>query len=91
MRWLRTLRDTQGKARILMRLQALQLGRWGDVKGIGGGLVELRIDWGPGYRVYLVQAEDLHVVLLCGGTKDTQARDIAKARQLAAHSNWEGS
>lgn len=83
-RWLKARRDPHAKARILLRLQALQMGQWGDVKSLGKGLLELRIDVGPGYRIYLVHRQTERVVLLCGGTKDTQARDINRARALVA-------
>ncbi|HUS24877.1 MAG TPA: type II toxin-antitoxin system RelE/ParE family toxin [Candidatus Binatia bacterium] len=83
-RWLSELEDFQGKARILARLRRLSLGNPGDVKPVGGGVSEMRIDHGPGYRVYYVQRGPVLAILLCGGDKSTQARDIAKARQLAA-------
>lgn len=86
-RWLRRLRDPQAKARIAMRLRRLSLGNPGDVKPIGEGLSEMRIDYGPGYRVYYMQQGSVLVVLLCGGDKRTQQSDITKAKALAAE--WE--
>jgi putative addiction module killer protein len=83
-RWLKALQNPHAKARILLRLQALQLGQWGDVKSLGRGLLELRIDVGPGYRIYLVHRQKDRNVLLCGGIKDIQARDISRARALIA-------
>jgi putative addiction module killer protein len=81
--WLAGLRDRNAKARIVLRLRRLELGNPGDVKAIGGGLSELRVDYGPGYRIYLVQRGDTVVILLCGGDKRTQKADIARARQMA--------
>ena len=85
-RWLRKLRDPQAKARIEMRIRRLSLGNEGDVKPIGEGLSEMRIDYGPGYRVYFMQQNKVLVILLCGGDKRTQQNDIAKARKIA--SEW---
>ena len=80
--WLRNLRDRKGRARILARLESAQLGNLGDVKAVGGGVREMRLDVGPGYRVYFAQRDLVLLLLLCGGDKSTQARDIAKARQI---------
>jgi len=87
-RWLKKLRDPRAKARIEMRIRRLSLGNPGDVNPIGEGLSEMRIDYGPGYRVYYVQHGSILVVLLCGGDKRTQQSDIAKAKELAAE--WKG-
>jgi putative addiction module killer protein len=81
--WLRRLRDDKARFRILVRIRRLSLGKFGDVKPIGEGVSELRIDHGPGYRVYLRQQGELLVLLLAGGSKKTQATDIAKAKKLA--------
>ncbi len=81
--WLRKLRDEQARARILIRIRRVSLGNLGDVKPVGQGISELRIDYGPGYRVYLIQQGDLLVLLLAGGTKKTQQSDIARAKTLA--------
>jgi putative addiction module killer protein len=82
-RWLKKLQDPRAKARIEMRIRRLGLGNPGNVQPIGNGLSEMRIDHGPGYRVYYMQHAVL-VVLLCGGDKRTQQDDIDKAKKLAA-------
>jgi putative addiction module killer protein len=81
--WLRKLRDEQARARIQIRIRRLSLGNFGDVKPVGEGVGELRIDYGPGYRVYFLQIGNLLVLLLIGGTKKTQDADIVKAKKLA--------
>ena len=81
--WLEKLRDRQAKARIAIRIRRLSLGNPGDVRPVGGGVSELRIDYGPGYRVYFLKQGATLVVLLAGGDKSSQAADIAKARNLA--------
>lgn len=83
-RWLRKLKDTQARLRILARLDRLAAGNIGDVKSVGGGIVELRLAFGPGYRIYLARRGDRLVLLLCGGDKSSQTDDIARARALAA-------
>ncbi len=80
--WLHRLRDEKGKARIVSRLRRMELGNPGDTRSLGGGLNELRIDFGPGYRVYFVSRGASAVLLLCGGDKDAQRRDIERAREL---------
>ena len=82
-KWFRNLRDTRAKARINLRVRRLSLGNPGDVRAVGGGVSELRVDYGPGYRVYFVRREHASVVILNGGDKGTQGRDIARARVLA--------
>ncbi|MER9289519.1 MULTISPECIES: type II toxin-antitoxin system RelE/ParE family toxin [unclassified Mesorhizobium] len=82
-RWLEDLRDAQAKARIVRRIDRLTVGNPGDVKPVGEGISEMRIDDGPGYRIYFLQAGNLCVLLLCGGDKGTQSRDIAAAKKLA--------
>jgi len=67
-----------------MRIRRLELGNPGDVEPIGSGLSEMRIDYGPGYRVYYMQQRSVLVVLLCGGDKSTQKNDIKKAKEIAA-------
>jgi putative addiction module killer protein len=77
------LRDREARARITVRIRRLSLGNPGDVKPVGSGVSEMRIDHGPGYRVYFVRRGDMVVVLLCGGDKRNQDRDIARALELA--------
>jgi putative addiction module killer protein len=81
--WFIRLRDRQAQARINLRIRRLSLGNFGDAKPVGGGVAELRIDYGPGYRIYFVRRGKALVILLCGGDKGTQASDIRKARSLA--------
>ena len=81
--WLRRLRDENARARIQIRIRRLSLGNFGDIKPVGGGVSELRVDYGPGYRIYLQQRGEGLVLLLAGGTKKTQGADIAKAKELA--------
>ena len=81
--WFAGLRDRAARARILVRIRRLSLGNPGDVKPVGGGVSEMRIDYGPGYRVYFVRRGDTVIVLLCGGDKRHQDRDIAQALELA--------
>ncbi|RYE82121.1 MAG: type II toxin-antitoxin system RelE/ParE family toxin [Hyphomicrobiales bacterium] len=81
--WLAALSDRNARARIEIRIDRLALGNAGDVKPVGGGVSELRIAYGPGYRVYFVQRGDLLVILLCGGDKPSQDRDIGLAKALA--------
>ena len=77
--WFARLRDRQARARITARIRRLSLGNPGDVRPVGGGVSEMRVDYGPGYRVYFVQRGEVLVILLCGGDKRTQERDIARA------------
>jgi len=77
------LRDRQARARINVRIRRLSLGNPGDVKPVGEGISELRIDYGPGYRVYYVQRGQTLVILLAGGEKHTQDKDIKTALELA--------
>lgn len=81
--WLRGLRDAQARARIAARIRRLAFGNAGDVKPVGEGVSELRIHYGPGYRVYFVQRGAVLIVLLCGGDKGTQGKDIEAAKRLA--------
>jgi putative addiction module killer protein len=81
--WFASLRDQQAKARINVRIRRLSLGNAGDVRPVGEGVSELRIDYGPGYRVYFAQRGQALIVLLAGGDKDTQDRDIKRAIELA--------
>ena len=82
-RWFRRLRDRQARVRIDSRIRRLSLGNPGDVRPVGEGVSEIRIDYGPGYRVYFAQRGEALVVLLAGGDKDSQERDIRRALELA--------
>ena len=81
--WLDGLRDDNARVRIAIRIQRLERGNPGDVKSVGNGVSEMRIDYGPGYRMYFVQRGKTVVILLCGGDKRSQARDIARAIEMA--------
>ena len=81
--WIDNLRDLQGRARILVRVERLAAGKPGDVKPVGSGVAELRIHFGPGYRVYFTQRGPDIVILLAGGDKSRQSTDIQTALQLA--------
>lgn len=83
-RWFDALKDRSARARIDIRIRRLSLGNPGDVKPVGRGVSELRIDHGPGYRVYFVQRGTQIIVLLAGGDKSSQSRDISVALELAA-------
>jgi len=81
--WFSGLRDVGAKARVLTRIRRLSLGNPGDVRPVGHGISEMRIDFGPGYRIYFVRRGATLVVLLAGGGKGSQREDIARAEQLA--------
>lgn len=81
--WFRRLRDREAKSRILIRIKRMAAGNSGDVRPVGEGVSELRIDYGPGYRVYFVVVDRELAVLLLGGDKSTQRQDIQRARNLA--------
>jgi putative addiction module killer protein len=85
--WLDSLRDREARARIRKRLDRVALGNLGDYRSVGEGVFEFRIDYGPGYRVYFAQIEVLVLLLLCGGDKSTQDRDIQKAKQFWSNFN----
>lgn len=82
-RWFSKLRDRTAKARIDIRIRRLSLGNHGDVRAVGEGVSELRLDYGPGYRVYFVQQGSVLIVLLAAGDKSTQEKDIRLAKLLA--------
>ena len=82
-RWLGNLRDQQARLRIATRIRRMELGNPGDVEPVGGGVSEMRIAYGPGYRLYFVSKGRTVVVLLCGGDKSSQDRDISLAKQMA--------
>lgn len=81
--WLGNLRDRAARAIITRRIDRIAEGNLGDVKSIGDGVSELRVDHGPGYRVYFTRRGEVVIVLLCGGDKSSQTRDIARAKALA--------
>jgi putative addiction module killer protein len=81
-KWFAALKDRNARMRIDVRIRRMSLGNPGDVKPVGEGVSELRIDYGPGYRIYFVQRGEVLIILLCGGDKSTQSGDIQKAHQL---------
>jgi putative addiction module killer protein len=83
-KWLRKLGDERAQAIVAARLMRLAAGHPGDVAPVGEGISELRIHYGPGYRVYFRQADGVIILLLCGGDKGSQSRDIAMAKRIAA-------
>ncbi len=87
--WLAALSNKQAKARILARLDSVRLGNLGDTKSLGGGIHEFRVHVGRGYRVYFSQHRRVVLILLCGGDKSTQSRDIARAKRLLKELNVE--
>ena len=82
-KWLGSLKDRRAKARVLARIDRLEMGYFGDVRPVDEGVSELRIFYGPGYRVYFIQRQSVLVILLSGGDKQTQQMDIAKAKKIA--------
>ena len=82
-KWFAELRDRTAKTRIDIRIRRLSLGNLGDVKPVGEGVSELRVDHGPGFRVYFIQKAEVYIVLLAGGDKSTQEKDIRNAKALA--------
>lgn len=82
-RWFENLKDRRAKARIQVRIDRVEMGNFGDAASVGEGVSELRFFYGPGYRVYFSQRDNVVVILLCGGDKSTQQSDIAKAQQIA--------
>lgn len=81
--WVENLRDDRARARVVERVRRLSLGNAGDVEAVGEGISELRIHYGPGYRVYFTTRGRTLVILLCGGGKSSQSRDIAEAKRMA--------
>lgn len=81
--WIRNLRDIKGRARILVRINRIEEGNFGDTKPVGGGVSELRLQFGSGYRVYYTMRGETVTILLCGGDKGTQDRDIERAKKIA--------
>jgi putative addiction module killer protein len=86
--WIRNLRDAKARARIQARILRLSMGNPGDVKPVGHGISEMRVDHGPGYRVYFLQRGEEIIILLCGGDKSSQQKDIALAQTIAT--TWKG-
>jgi len=82
-RWFKRLRDRKAKARIQARIDRLEQGHFGDVEPVGDGVNELRLFYGPGYRIYFTKRSSVVVILLTGGDKSSQSKDIAKAKELA--------
>lgn len=82
-KWQKRLRDKRAVERIVQRLVRVEFGNLGDVKPVGGGVFELRIDYGPGYRVYYMRQGAQIILLLAGGDKSSQARDIKRAMDMA--------
>ncbi len=81
--WFRRLKDAKAKARILARIKSAELGNFGDCEPVGEGVSEMRVHFGPGYRVYFTRIGSVVYVLLCGGDKSSQKRDIERAKTLA--------
>lgn len=79
--WLDSLRDRKSQAIVLERLNRVRLGNFGDCRHLGEGVYELRIHYGPGYRIYFGELEDVIVILLCGGAKRTQRQDMKRAKE----------
>jgi putative addiction module killer protein len=81
--WLSRLKNPRGKAHIIKRIRSAERGNFGDCESVGGGVSEMRIHSGPGYRIYFSRMDEVIYVLLCGGTKRGQPKDVKRARQLA--------
>jgi putative addiction module killer protein len=86
-RWFASLKDRQARARIQMRIDRAEDGNLGDIKPVGDGVSEMRIAYGPGYRVYFIRRKQTVIILLCAGDKSTQRRDIIVAKTIAE--TWE--
>lgn len=82
-KWIDGLRDNNARARIVTRIRRMEIGNLGDVRPVGEGVSEARIPYGPGYRLYFIQQGSQIVILLCGGDKSTQGKDIAAAKEMA--------
>lgn len=85
-KWEQTLQDSVARAAVAARVVRLSKGNFGDVKSVGDGVSEVRIHYGPGFRVYFKRQGSIIIILLCGGNKQSQARDIVRAKQLAVRS-----
>lgn len=84
-KWFEKLKDTVAKARILVRLRRMALGNFGEYKDLGDNVSELKFHFGPGYRIYYTERDGEIIILLAGGDKSSQSKDIAKAKELAAN------
>jgi putative addiction module killer protein len=82
-KWFGAIKDIKTKSVIDVRIRRVSLGNFGDVEPVGRGISELKIDYGPGFRVYFLNQRNIIVILLCGGEKSTQSKDIKKAQELA--------
>lgn len=82
-KWYRKLSDRRAQNRIVVRIRRIELGHLGDVRSVGRGVQEIRINYGPGYRLYYVRHGKTIIILLCGGDKSSQSKDIEKAKQMA--------
>jgi putative addiction module killer protein len=82
-KWFKSLKDGNARARINVRIRRISQENFGDVKPVGNGVSEIRIDYGPGYRIYFLKRGEIITILLCGGDKSTQEKDIQKAHELA--------
>lgn len=82
--WLDALRDMRAQVRIAARIRMAEAGSLGDWKSVGGGVSEMRVDVGPGYRLYFTRRKEILIVMLAGGDKSTQSRDVRRARRLLA-------
>lgn len=81
--WLNGLNDQSAKSRIIVRIRRFELGNPGDIKSVSDGVNEMRIDYGPGYRIYFTRRGEIVVILLCGGDKRSQSKDIKAAQRMA--------
>ena len=82
-KWLSKLKDLRGRALVIKRIRSAERGKLGDCDSVGADVLEMRIHFGPGYRLYFCKRDDSEIILLLGGTKGTQRRDLVKARALA--------
>jgi putative addiction module killer protein len=83
-KWFENIKDRKARARIQIRIDRIEMGNFGDIAPVGAGVSELRIFYGPGYRVYFIQRDSVVVILLSGGIKRTQQKDIARAKEIAS-------
>jgi putative addiction module killer protein len=83
-KWFESLKDRKSRVRIDIRIKLIALGNLGDFKPVGKGISEIRIEYGPGYRIYFLKKNNMTIILLTGGNKSTQSRDVQKAHELAS-------